>query len=120
MALKITADANHVVQLAADYGRLDHFGYKGWHMLAEAMEQLSDDIGEDIEVDIIAWCCEYSHANNVDEAFEDLQHYEGWNVEQEEWDELDDDEKFEAVQEFLNENTSLMVCEDGCIIWAVF
>ena len=120
MALKITADANRVVQLAVDYGRLDQFGYNGWRMLAEAMEQLSDDIGEDIEVDIIAWCCEYTHADSADEAFEELRHYEGWNVEQEEWDELDADERLEAIREFLLDNSTVIVCEPDCIIWPYF
>ena len=121
MALKITATADRVVQMAVNCGRLDEFGYKGWRMLAEAMEQLSDDIGENIEVDIVGWCCEYSHANSADAAFEELQHYSEWYIDQSDWEELDDDdEKLEAVEEFLQENTSLMVCEDDCIIWAAF
>lgn len=120
MALKITANADHVVQLAVDYGCLDNFGYKGWRLLAEAMEQLSDYIGEDIEVDIIAWCCEYSHAISAEAAFEELQHYPEWSIEQSEWEEMDDDEKLEAVEEWLQENSAVMVCENDCIIWANF
>lgn len=120
MALKITANANHVVDLAVDYGRLEQFGYKGWRLLAEAMENLSDEIGEDIEVDIVGWCCEYSHASGVEEAFGDLSHYSEWNIHQSDWEEMDDDEKLESVSFFLQEHTSLMVCEDDCIIWASF
>ena len=128
MALKITANADHVVQLAVNYGRLDQFGgYKGWRMLAEAMDQLSDDIGEDIEVDIIAWCCDFTHAASADEAFWDLQHSYGWDIEDDDWDSMDDDwdsmddeAKLEAIKEFLQENTSLVVCESNCIIWAAF
>lgn len=120
MALKITANADHVVQLAVDYGRLDQFGYKGWRLLAEAMEQLSDDIGEDIEVDIIGWCCDYSHAISADAVAEELQHYSEWSIEQSEWEEMDDDEKLESVSFFLQEHTGLMVCEENCIIWASF
>ena len=120
MALKITANADHVVQLAVDYGRLDNFGYKGWRLLAEAMEEMSDDIGEDIEVDIIGWCCGYRHAISADAAFEELQRYSDWGIDQPEWEEMDDDEKLEAVEDFLQENTSLTVCEDNCIIWASF
>ena len=120
MALKITANAGHVVQLAVDYGRLDNFGYKGWRMLAEAMEELSDDIGEDIDVDIVGWCCEYSHAASAEAAFDELQHHYAWAIEDAQWDEMDDDEKLEAVKEFLQYNTTLMVCEDDCIIWASF
>ena len=120
MALKITANADLVVQLAVDYGRLDNFGYKGWRLLAEAMEQLSDDIGEDIEVDIVGWCCEYSHAISADAAFEELQHYSDWGIDQPEWDEMDDDERLEAVKEFLKERSYAMVLESDCIIWASF
>ena len=121
MALKITANADHVVQLAVACGRLDNFGYKGWRMLAEAIEELSEELYEDIEVDIVAWCCEYSHAASAEAAFEELQHYSEWIIEQSEWEEMDDDEKLEAVEEFLQDNTTVMVvCEDDCIIWASF
>lgn len=120
MALKITANANHVVQLAADYGRLDNFGAKGWRLLAEAMENLSDEIGEDIEVEIIGWCCGYSHANSADAAFDELRRYPEWAIEQSEWEGMDDYEKMEAVEDWLQKHTSLMVFADDCIIWASF
>lgn len=120
MALKITATADHVVQLAVYYGRLSQFGYNGWRMLAEAIDQLSDDIGEDIEVDILAWCCDYSHAANADEAFEELQHYYVLDIDGADWEKMDDEEKLEAVEEFLLEYTTVMVCDDKCIIWATF
>lgn len=120
MALKITANADYVVKLATDCNRLEQFGYKGWRMLAEAMDQLSDNIGEDIEVDIIAWCCDYNHAASVEEAFAELQHYYAWTIEDADWDSMDDEEKLEAIRKFLQDNTGLMVCEDDCIIWAAF
>lgn len=120
MALKITATADHVVQLAIDYGLLDNFGYNGWRMLAEAMEQLSDDIGEDIEVDIVAWCCWYSHATSADAAFEELQHYSEWSIEQSDWEEMGGDEKLEVLEDFLQEHRTVMVLESDCIIWANF
>lgn len=120
MALKITANADYVVKLAADCGRLDQFGYKGWRLLAEAMEQLSDGLGEDIEVDIIGWCCEYSHARDVEEAFEELQHYPEWGIEQADWEEMYDKAKLEAIEDFLQGHSTVMVLESDCIIWANF
>ena len=84
------------------------------------MENLSDDIGEDVEVDIIGWCCEYSHAISADDAFEELQHYSEWGIEQPEWEELDDDEKLEVLEEFLQQHSTVMVLESDCIIWASF
>ena len=117
MALKITATVDHVVSLAADYGRLDNFGgRKGWRLLAEAMEELSEEMGEDVEVDIIAWCCDYSHADTPEEVFEQYE----TGIDSEEWEEADEEERLQMICYFLQSNTSVMVCEDDCIIWAAF
>lgn len=46
-----------------------NFSYEGKVALYEYLTQLSDDIGEDIELDPIAFCCEYTEYDS----FEDLQ-----------------------------------------------
>ena len=40
--------------------RPDNFSYSGLGALFEYLEELSDDIGEDIEVDVIAICCDFT------------------------------------------------------------
>lgn len=47
--------------------RKDNFTYEGKRALFEYLEQLSDDIGEDIELDIIALCSEYTEYSDIDE-----------------------------------------------------
>jgi hypothetical protein len=47
----------------------NNFTYEGKKALFEYLEQLSDDAGENIELDIIALCCEYTEY----ESFEELQ-----------------------------------------------
>ena len=37
----------------------DNFSYEGAKALMEHLEELSDDIGENIEYDPIAFCCDY-------------------------------------------------------------
>ncbi len=50
--------------------RPDNFSYDGLKALYEYLDQLSEDIGEDIELDIIALCCEYTEYESL-QAFQD-------------------------------------------------
>ena len=45
----------------------DNFTYKGKRALFDYLEQLSEDSGKDVELDIIALCCEYSEYENLEE-----------------------------------------------------
>ncbi len=38
----------------------DNFSREGLQVLFDHLEQLEDDIGEETELDVIAFCCEYS------------------------------------------------------------
>lgn len=40
--------------------RPDNFSYEGLGLLFDYFEQLEDDTGEEIELDVIAICCDYS------------------------------------------------------------
>ena len=45
----------------------DNFSYDGLKALFEYLEQLGDDIGEEIELDVIALCCEYAEYDSLKE-----------------------------------------------------
>ena len=47
--------------------RPDNFSYMGLKALFDYLEMLEDDIGEPIELDVIALCCEYSEYENLKE-----------------------------------------------------
>lgn len=101
-------------QAFVDMGRKDQFSYKGLEILYDYLENLSEDIGEDIEFDVIGLCCEYSEDHYVDIADYysiDLDEAEG-----------DEDEELEIVLNYLHDNTS--VCgydeETGMIVYALF
>ncbi len=51
--------------------RPKNFSYEGLEALYNYLEQLSEDIGEDIELDVIAICCEYSEYDSLEEVLED-------------------------------------------------
>ena len=43
----------------------NNFSFEGANALQEYLEELSDDLGENIEFDPIAWCCEYSEYEDI-------------------------------------------------------
>ena len=52
-------------------GRDEQFSYAGLSALYDYLEQLGDDIGEEIELDVIALCCEYAEYDSLAEFRED-------------------------------------------------
>ena len=49
------------------YGREDQFTYEAKKALYDYLNDLSEDIGEVIELDIIAICCDYTEYNNLED-----------------------------------------------------
>lgn len=47
--------------------RKDTFTYEGKRALFDYLEQYSEDSEEDVELDIIALCCEYTEYENLEE-----------------------------------------------------
>lgn len=45
----------------------NNFTYEGKKALFEYLEELSDDIGENIELDTVALCCEYNEYSDIEE-----------------------------------------------------
>ena len=43
------------------------FSYKGLEKLYNYLWQYSEDVGEDVEMDYIAFCCEYSEYQNLEQ-----------------------------------------------------
>ena len=121
MALIQTVNPSDLYHLACKMDRDKNFGYNGWEAIGDYLESLSDDLGENIEIDIIAICCEYSMAESVEGFYMEHQHLHGIDLPTtEDWEELDEEEKLAVVSDYLQENTSLVICEDGLIIWQAF
>ena len=121
MALIQTVDSSDLYHLACKMARGDGYGYKGWKAIGNYLEELSEDTGEDIEIDIIAICCEYSMAESVEEFFMEFDHLHGEDLpDEEEWEELTEEEKLETIKAFLQHRSSVVVCEDDLIIWQAF
>lgn len=63
--IKMTCNTHDVITTAKAMDRLDNFGIDGWLALFQYMEGFSEDIGEDIELDIVAWCCDFTRYESL-------------------------------------------------------
>ena len=89
----------------------NNFSYDGLEVLFDYFEVLEFDIGEEIELDVVAICCEYSEETFVDIASNYSVDIDG----------MDEGEVKEAVVSYLDHNTQIVgeVGEDT-IVYAAF
>lgn len=92
--------------------RQNQFSYEGKQALFEYLESYEEDIGEEIELDVIALCCEYTE---YETALEVAVNYSTF-LDEEELKELDEEEKEEEALEFLRDNTQVIEFDKGIII----
>lgn len=118
MALINTVNPSDLYHMACRMDRGHNFGYNGWRAIGEYLEELSDDIGEDVEVDIVGICCEYSMSEDVSDWWDEYGEYS--DIDSNDWENMDNDEKLEAIRDYLQENTGVVICEDDLIIWQAF
>lgn len=119
MALIQQINPSELYHMACRMYRGDSFGYKGWKAIGEYLQELSDDIGQDVEVDIVSLCCDYSMAESAEDfagQYEDFMD----SIDPEEWEGMGEDEKIEAIRDYLQDETSVVVCEEDMIIWQAF
>lgn len=48
-----------------DYGRQDHFSYEGLEALFNYYEELEEDMKEQIELDVIGICCDWTEFESI-------------------------------------------------------
>lgn len=97
--MKTTVDFSDFREAFRNYDRESSYTREGLMMLFEYFEELEGDIGEEIELDVIAICCDYDENHWEDVAANysiDLEDHE------------DEDDKIEAVRDYLSENTTLV------------
>jgi hypothetical protein len=78
--------------------RGEQFSYKGLIALYDYLEQYEEDTGEQIELDVIAICCEYAEYESLEEFQEDY------------------GEDYESIEDIESETTVIPVDDDGFII----
>ena len=78
--------------------RPDNFSRAGLSALYEYLEKLEEDIGNPIELDVIAICCEYSEYESLEEFQEDY------------------GDDYQSIDEIEQVTTVISVDDDGFII----
>ena len=92
MSIIITATYDDAIDRARAQSRYDQLGgYHGIKALFDHYEELSE--GDDTELDVIAWCCEWSTYENLDDFFDD---YSGYA---DDIKDLDASERYEFLQD---------------------
>jgi hypothetical protein len=93
--------------------RPNNFSYEGLEQLFDYFESYEDDTGEQIELDVIAICCEYSEST-INEC---LDYYDIVDAEdKEDFESLSDYEKLSIIQDWLANKTSVIGTTDQCTI----
>jgi len=98
--MKTTITKSAFMEAFHDYNRFEQFGYAVLSSLFDYLEDYEETSDEEIELDVIALCCDYS----VDTVEEIAANY---SIEAEEGEDLRD-----AVLDYLNDNTT--VVDDDC------
>lgn len=75
-------------------GRGKQFSYEGLEALFDYLEQYEEDTGEELELDVIALCCDYAEAT-------DKELLEYYNIDVSDCD--GDDGTADTIQEFLED-----------------
>jgi hypothetical protein len=96
--MKTTVSKYDFERAFIDANRKDQFSYEGLAVLFDYFESYEEETGQEIELDVIAICCDYTEDTVADIARNYSIDVEG----------LDDDEKIEAVRDYLNDNTQLV------------
>jgi len=119
-AMKQTISVNDFRDAFIKYGRNDNFSYDGLGALFDYLEGYEDNRGEEMELDVVALCCDYIEYKNAFEAAESC-NFE-FDDSELDLDEGEDDggdfetEKEEQALEYLYENTLVIELEGGGVI----
>jgi hypothetical protein len=96
-------------------GRGDQFSYKGRAALFDYLTELEDDCGQEIELDVIALCCDYSeHASLTDWA--DGYFASDWRAELGIDDDTDEEDTDDAIRDYIRDHGQLIEFAGGIIV----
>ena len=113
--MAIVQSINSVYMFEAAFkeaGRKDQFSWEGLKSLFDYLDNLSDDIGEPIELDVVGICCDYRECDFM-EVIEDYR-LDFSECETEE-------EARNSVIEYLQDNTVYVgEGENGSLVFAAF
>ena len=95
-------------------GRKDQFSYEGLEILFNYLEEVAQDSGEAIELDVIALCCDYAEST-IDDLISE------YDIDISDCEPDDKEATEEIVLEYMEQNTTICgVTSMGSIVYAQF
>jgi hypothetical protein len=114
MAIVQTLSKSSFIDAFKQSSRKDQFSYETLSAIFEYMEEYSDSTGEPVEFDLVGICCEWAEGHWSDIAREysiDLNDFA---------EDEDDDNRIEAVLQYLWDNTHAVQLSAGNIVYTQF
>jgi len=100
------------------YDRQDSFSYEAKRVIFDYLEDYEDSTGEELELDVVAICCEFDE-QDVDDIISNYR-IDTSDIEQDEEGNVDEDEKLELVEEYLQNHTICLGRVGNCFVYAAF
>jgi hypothetical protein len=114
--MKTTVSKYDFERAFADADRKENFSYEGLGLLFDYLEEYEDSTGEEVELDVIALCCDYAEETVSDIA-------RNYSIDLSHLDPEDDDYEeqcTDAVRDYLENNTQLVGETATGFVYAVF
>lgn len=108
--MKTTVSKYDFERAFVDADRKENFSYEALGLLFDYIEEYEESTGAEIELDVVAICCDFCEADTDDIIVE-------YRIDVED---MDDDEKLEAVRDYLQDNTTLVGETASGFVYAVF
>lgn len=112
--MKMTVYRNDFIEAFREAGQQDNFSYEGLKALFDYLEDYEDSTGEEIKLDVIALCVDYSEWSSIENFLNAHS-----NIWRDHWDNLADDyeddeaeQRREAMLDFIRDYT-IVIDVDG-------
>jgi hypothetical protein len=109
--MKQTVNKSDFIDQFRVMDRLENFSYEARGLLFDYLEEYEQDSDEELEMDVIAVCCDYSEDSPADIA-------DNYGIDVSECE--DDDEVKDAVLDYLYKNTQVVGETTDGIVYANF
>ena len=114
--MKTTVSRYDFERAFVDANRKENFSYEGLGLLFAYFEDLEESTGEEIELDVIAICCEYAEDTVSDIARNYSIDLNGADLEDEDY----EDQCRQLVFDYLSDNTSVVGDTADGFVYAIF
>jgi hypothetical protein len=111
--MKTTVSRYDFKRAFVDADRKENFSYEALGLLFDYFEDYEEQTGEEIELDVIAICCEYAEDTVADIA-------RNYSIDLNDANPEDDDQCRQIVFDYLSDNTSVIGDTADGFVYAIF